>query len=122
VIEEIWTDLQQAHKFGSLVKIEEKLNIKLHGLVEQKGISLFGEQEVVEYERFKKDFFKNLETAVAQYATQQGNSFLTDKTKDAITFLKIITQKYDVATANPPYTDSADFGPELKKYIETLVL
>jgi len=118
VIEEIWTDLQQAHKFGSLVKIEEKLNIKLHGLVEQKGISLFGEQEVVEYERFKNDFFKNLETAVAQYATQQGNSFLTDKTKDAITFLKLITQKYDVATANPPYTDSADFGPELKNYIE----
>jgi hypothetical protein len=118
VIEEIWTDLQQAHKFGSLVKIEEKLNIKLHGLVDQKGISLFGEQEVVEYERFKKDFFKNLETAVAQYATQQGNSFLTDKTKDAITFLKLITQKYDVATANPPYTDSADFGAELKKFID----
>jgi hypothetical protein len=118
VIEEIWTDLQQAHKFGSLVKIEEKLNIKLHGLVDQKGISLFGEQEVVEYERFKNDFFKNLETAVAQYATQQGNSFLTDKTKDAITFLKLITQKYDVATANPPYTDSANFGPELKKFTD----
>ena len=118
VIEEIWTDLQQAHKFGSLVKIEEKLSIKLHGLVNQKGISLFGEQEVAEYERFKTDFFKNLETAVAQYATQQGNSFLTDKTKDAITFLKLITQKYDVATANPPYTDSANFGPELKKYVE----
>ena len=118
VIEEIWTDLQQAHKFGSLVKIEEKLNIKLHGLVNQKGISLFGEQEVAEYDRFKKEFFKNLETAVAKYATQAGNSFLTDKTKDAITFLKLITQKYDVATANPPYTDSADFGPELKKYIE----
>lgn len=118
VIEEIWTDLQQAHKFGSLVKIEEKLSIKLHGLVNQKGISLFGEQEVAEYDRFKKEFFKNLETAVAQYATQAGNSFLTDKTKDAITFLKLITQKYDVATANPPYTDSADFGPELKKYIE----
>lgn len=118
VIEEIWTDLQQAHKFGSLVKIEEKLSIKLHGLVNQKGISLFGEQEVAEYDRFKKEFFKNLETAVAKYATQAGNSFLTDKTKDAITFLKLITQKYDVATANPPYTDSADFGPELKKYIE----
>jgi hypothetical protein len=118
IVEEIWTDLQQAHKFGSLVKIEEKLNIKLHGLVDQKGISLFGEQEVVEYERFKNDFFKNLETAVSQYATQQGNSFLTDKTKDAITFLKLITQKYDIATANPPYTDSSDFGTDLKEFID----
>ena len=41
-----------------------------------------------------------------------------DKTKDAITFLKLITQRYDVATANPPYTDSSDFGPDLKKFIE----
>jgi type I restriction-modification system DNA methylase subunit len=37
VIEEIWTDLQQAHKFGSLVKIEEKLNIKLHGVLEKQN-------------------------------------------------------------------------------------
>lgn len=118
VIEEIWTDLQQAHKFGSLVKIEEKLNIKLHGLIDKNKITLFDEQTVQEYERFTADFFKNLETAVAQYATQQGNSFLTDKTKDAITFLKLITQKYDVATANPPYTDSGNFGPELKTFTD----
>ncbi len=118
VIEEIWEDLRQAHKFGSLVKLEEKLSLKLHGLVEQKGVTLFGEQEKKEYKRFKEDFFTNLETAVSRYATQQGSSFLTDKTKDAITFLKLLTQKYDVATANPPYTDSADFGPDLKKFID----
>jgi hypothetical protein len=118
IVEEIWTDLQQAYKFGSLVKIEEKLSIKLHGLVDQKEITLFGEQDIVEYERFKKEFFNNLETAINRFAQGQGSSFLTDKTKDAITFLKLITQKYDVAIANPPYTDSADFGPELKKYIE----
>lgn len=121
IVQEIWSDLQQAHKFGSLVKIEEKLNIKLHGALEKQNenqVRLFDADTVQEYERFTADFFKNLETAVAQYATQAGNSFLTDKTKDAITFLKLITQKYDIATANPPYTDSADFGPELKKYIE----
>lgn len=118
IIEEIWTDLQQAYKFGSLVKIEEKLSIKLHGLVDKKGITLFGEQDIVEYERFKKDFFNNLETAINRFAQGQGSSFLTDKTKDAITFLKLITQKYDVATANPPFTDSSDFGIELKQFID----
>jgi len=118
VIEEIWEDLQQAHKFGSLVKLEEKLSFKLHGLVEQKGVTLFGDQEEKEYHRFKNDFFTNLETAVSRYATQQGNSFLTDKTRDAINFLKLLTQKYDVATTNPPYTDSSDFGHDLKKFIE----
>jgi tRNA1(Val) A37 N6-methylase TrmN6 len=30
----------------------------------------------------------------------------------------MLTTEYDVATANPPYTDSADFGPELKEFIE----
>jgi hypothetical protein len=119
IVSEIWEDLQQAYKFGSLVKVDEKLSVKLHGLVSQEGISLFGKQELEEYKRFTADFFKNLETAVAQFAEKQGVSFLTDKTKDAITFLKLITQKYDVATANPPYTDSADFGPDLKKFIDT---
>ena len=119
IIEEIWTDLQQAHKFGSLVKIEEKLNIKLHGLINQDKVTLFDEQTVVEYERFKKEFFNNLEMAITRFAQSQGSSFLTDKTKDAITFLKLITQKYDVATANPPFTDSNDFGDELKKFIDS---
>ena len=119
IIEEIWIDLQDAHKFGSLIRIEEKLSIKLHGILNQDGITLFDAQEVTEYNRFRNEFFKNLETAVTQYATQQGNSFLTDKTKDAITFLKLISQKYDIATANPPYTDSGDFGPDLKKFIDT---
>lgn len=119
VIEDIWEDLQQAHKFGSLVRIEEKLSLKLHGLVEQSGITLFGNQELEEYERFKNDFFKNLDAAINRYASREGGSFLSNKTKDAITFLRLITQKYDVVTINPPYTDNFDFGPELKNFIIT---
>ena len=67
---------------------------------------------------FTVAFFANLKTAVKQYAQAQGNTFLTSKTRDAITFLELLTTEYDVATANPPYTDSADFGPELKAFIE----
>jgi len=119
IIEEVWTDLQHAYKFGSLIKLEEKLSIKLHGLVKSESITFFDAQVVNEYERFKKDLFVNLEKAISLYAKQKGNTFLTDKTKDSITFLKLITSKYDVATANPPYTDSADYGPELKTFIDT---
>jgi len=122
IIQEVWADLQQAFKFGSLIKIEEKLSRKLQRELEgwrKIQYSIFDEQTLTDYEAFKSNFFKNLETAVTQYAQQKGSSFLTDKTHDAITFLKILTQKYDVATANPPYTDSADFGPELKNFIET---
>ena len=121
IVEKIWTDLQQAYKFGSLVRLEEKLSINLQGVLEEwksLQLRLFDEETLASYQTFKENFFKNLRTAVNRYATQQGNSFLTNKTKDAITFLKLIAQKYDVATANPPYTDSADFGPDLKKFIE----
>jgi hypothetical protein len=122
IIREIWADLQQAYKFGSLIKIEEKLSVKLHGVLEgwqRIQYRMFDEQTLADYEAFKSNFFKNLETAVTQYAQQKGSTFLTGIVHNALTFLKILTQKYDVATANPPYTDSADFGPELKKFIES---
>lgn len=118
IIESIWQDLQNAHKFGSLVRLNEKLEAHLKALQGSEG-DLFKEEEEEDFSAFKSDFLNKLETAFLQYATQQGNSFLTDKTKDAITFLKIITQKYDIATANPPFTDSSDFGPDLKKFIDT---
>ncbi|NGX85342.1 BREX-1 system adenine-specific DNA-methyltransferase PglX [Aequorivita sp. KMM 9714] len=117
-IESIWSDLQNAHKFGSLVRLNEKVNAHISAL-KNSDAQLFSEQEGQQSAQFKEKFLSNLEKAFLRYATQQGNSFLTDKTKDAITFLRLITQKYDVATANPPYTDSSDFGPELKKFINS---
>ena len=124
VVEDIWSDLQQAYKFGSLVRIEEKINLRLGQQVDasknelfQDG-TLFEDQFSNDLKQFKQDFISNCEEAFERFAMQSGNSFLTDKTKDAITFLRLITQKYDVATANPPYTDSSDFGPDLKKFVE----
>jgi hypothetical protein len=118
IVIDLWEDLQQAHKFGSLIRLEEKFSIKLHGLVKEEGITLFTEENLKNYEEFRTNFFTNLQKAVAQNTAKQGQTFLNTKTQDAITFLQLLTQKYDVAVANPPYTDSADFGPELKKFVE----
>ncbi|MDD2287114.1 MAG: N-6 DNA methylase, partial [Paludibacter sp.] len=118
IVIDLWEDLQQAHKFGSLIRLEEKFSIKLHGLVKEEGITLFTEQNLVKYDEFRTNFFTNLQKAVAQNTAKQGLTFLNTKTQDAITFLQLLTQKYDVAVANPPYTDSGDFGPELKKFLE----
>ncbi len=118
IVIDLWEDLQQAHKFGSLIRLEEKFSMKLHGLVKEEGITLFTEQNLIKYDEFRTNFFTNLQKAVAQNTAKQGQTFLNTKTQDAITFLQLLTQKYDVAVANPPYTDSADFGPELKKFVE----
>ena len=122
IISELWSDLQQAHKFGALIQLEEKFNAQLENLIaEAKGFSLPGmyEEKLEDYYKFRPRFFGQLQKAVAQHNKKFGSSFLSVKTADAITFLELLTQKYDVAVANPPYTDSSDFGAELKTFIET---
>ncbi|SNB43070.1 conserved hypothetical protein [Flavobacterium psychrophilum] len=121
IVTDLWKDLQQAYKFGTLIRLEEKFNLQLHGLVAEFSgtqVKLFTEETLASYEQFRENFFGNLQKAVTQNTANQGQTFLNTKTQDAITFLSILTQKYDIAVANPPYTDSADFGPELKSFIE----
>lgn len=121
LIENIWGDLKFAYKFGSLIKIEEKIKVQIEALYDKQqreGADLFISADIQEYKEFEQDFFINLEKAVEKYAKKEGNSFLIGKTQDAITFLKLLSTKYDVATANPPYTDSSDFGKDLKEFIE----
>lgn len=118
LIEKIWGDLQYAYKFGSLVHIDEQINKQLHAIEERAGDDLFAAADLSEHKDFATNFFKNLTTAVEQYARTGTNTFLSSKTWDAITFLELLTIEYDVAMTNPPYTDSADFGPELKEFIE----
>lgn len=121
LISDVWSDLQYAYKFGSLIRLDEKLKSRIHDIqneIDAGEYSLFTTAFIEEEEIFAATFFSNLKTAVEQYAQAKGSTFLTNKTRDAITFLELLTTEYDVATANPPYTDSADFGPELKKFIE----
>lgn len=120
IVTDLWADLQQAYKFSSLIRLDEKFNSSLHQLVEKekKEAGLFTKQTLANYEQFRENFFANRQKAVAHNTEKQGLTFLNTKTRDAITFLQLLTQKYDVAVANPPYTDSGDFGPELKKFVD----
>lgn len=118
LIREIWDNLKYAYKFGSLIRIDEHLNAKLKQIEERAEGNLFEHANLEAHKSFMAIFFTNLKTAVEQSVHAKGNPFLTSKTRDAITFLELLTTEYDVATTNPPYTDSADFGQELKKFIE----
>lgn len=137
LIADIWGDLQYAHRFGSLIRLDEKLKERLRGFLsrrvnqerlfsdQQLGVKptptqleIFLENDIAQEQEFIRRFFDSLKNAVAQYARTQGNSFLTSQARDAVTFLELLNQRYDVAAANPPYTDSSDFGPELKVLVE----
>lgn len=117
LIEKIWNDLKYAYKFGSLVHIDEQLNKQLHHIEKRAVYDLFTAAELTEHKDFAANFFANLTKAVEQYARTGSNTFLSSKTRDAITFLELLTTEYDIATANPPYTPRADYGSELKGFI-----
>jgi hypothetical protein len=114
-IGDIWSDLCNAYKFGSLVRVEERLDALLPNDVNH---SLFREEEMQTLFSFKNNITTQLRNQVNQWSGEGSNPYTLAKTNDAISFLEIIAQKYDVVVANPPYTDSADFGTELKAFVE----
>lgn len=112
---DIWGDLCNAYKFGSLVRVEDRLNGLLPEDVSQ---SLFGEEEQEDLFSFKNSITTQLRNQMNRWSGEGSNSYTLAKTNDAISFLEIISNKYDVVVANPPYTDSGDFGTELKAFVE----
>ena len=112
----IWGDLSNAYKFGSLVRVDETLD-KI--LPNDANHNLFVQE--VRWRicsPYKQQFMNQLRQKVNELGELGSNAYTLAKTNDAISFLEIIANKYDVVVANPPYTDSGDFGTELKKFIE----
>ena len=114
-IEHIWNDLCSAYKFGSLVRVEERLNEMMPNDVNH---SMFKEFEMENLFEYKNNVVTQLRNNVNKWGGHGSNAYTLTKTNDAISFLDIISHKYDVVVANPPYTDSSDFGTELKAFIE----
>ncbi len=111
----IWGDLSNAYKFGSLVRVDETLD-KI--LPNDANHNLFAQEQMEDMFSFKQQFMNQLRQKVNELGELGSNAYTLAKTNDAISFLEIIANKYDVVVANPPYTDSGDFGTELKAFIE----
>lgn len=109
----IWTDLASTHKFGSLVRVEEQLD---ELAPDDDNHSLFSAEEMNSLFSGRNELKTVIHNLVDEWG--KANSFSLLKSSEAKTFLDIISQKYDVVVANPPYTDSADFGKELKAFVE----
>jgi hypothetical protein len=112
-VESIWNDLHNAYKFGTLVRVEEKLKELRPNFDKQ---NLFFGQDKVDID-FRTDVATTLKEQVRLVAENSKDDYASRQVRNALTFLNIISNEYDVAVANPPYTDSADFGPELKAFI-----
>lgn len=112
-IHSIWEDLRAAYKFGSLIRVEEQLD----ALLPVDSSDMFANQWKADMFDFKHQMITTLRNQVHQWTGEGSNEYSLAKANDAITFLDILSTKFDVAVANPPYTDSADFGVELKEFV-----
>lgn len=112
-IHSIWEDLRAAYKFGSLIRVEEQLD----ALLPVDSTDMFANQWKADMFDFKHQMITILRNQVHQWTGEGSNEYSLTKVNDAITFLDILSMKYDVVVANPPYTDSADFGVELKEFV-----
>lgn len=114
VIKDIWNDLCNAHKFGSLLRLKEKIE----AMMPEQERSLFNDYQIHDFFSFKNQAIEMLRKQVHQWGGEGSNAYSLSLVNDAMTFLDILTTSFDVAVANPPYTDSSDFGPELKEFAE----
>jgi type I restriction-modification system DNA methylase subunit len=117
VMKMIWEDLSNAYKFGSLVRVDETMQ-SLIRYNKSDSASMFAEWEQEDLFSFRNQFMSELHSKVNEWGKHGSNAYTLAQTNDAISFLQILSQKYDVVVANPPYTDSANFGPELKDFVD----
>ena len=114
VIKDIWNDLCNAHKFGSLLRLKEKIE----AMMPKQERNLFNDYQIHDFFSFKNQAIEMLRKQVQLWGGEGSNAYSLSLVNDAMTFLDILTTSFDVAVANPPYTDSSDFGPELKEFTE----
>lgn len=113
-IKKIWSDLQNAYKFGSLVRVEEVLNGL--SLKEDEGL-LFANEVTEGLFSFKRRVSEVLRDQVRAYCEKNASEYALTKAEDAMTFLNVLSMPFDVIVANPPYTYSRDFGKDLKCFV-----
>ncbi len=110
-LNEVWEELRLAEKFGSLIDIKGKIfTERKEG---QRSLNAEEEHETQQevIKKIKTVFQKNIRD-------NSRSSFINRKAAESMTFVEILTQKYDVAASNPPYTDSGNYGTELRKFVE----
>jgi hypothetical protein len=119
LLKEIWEDLQIAYKFGSLVRIEEKIEYIKNKLKKSGQRILWADKELLLWDEWKVKVFIKIKEVLQEYSKNNNGSikFFKTKTQDSMLFAEIISNEYDIAVTNPPYTDSGSYGKELKNFI-----
>jgi hypothetical protein len=121
-LEAIVGALDHAAEIGSLLEIDEPLDKRLAELREKHGaqLSLDGHQGLAEPEKWKLAVIARLRDHFNAEATADDLSerFFGEAGEKGLSLLDLLSRRYDVVAANPPYMGSKNMGPVLKKHVE----
>lgn len=113
-IEKLWENLREAYKFGSLIRLRDALESFLESKRKQKQLSL---GESIDINNAKEIIITKLRNIISSLQDGIKIIFLKHQSIDALKFAEIMINKYDIAVTNPPYTDSGNYGEELKAFV-----
>lgn len=134
----IFEGIAHADEIGSLLQIEEPVEKELRTLkakYEQAGSPM--EQQAL-WGEFQKPIQGKLPIGVATYekwnertlarlrqhfdaeahATDLGTAFFGEAASRGLSLVDLLSRRYDVVSANPPYMGSKNMGSVVKKYVE----
>src|SRR5579875_58938 len=121
-LETIVGALDHADEIGSLLEIDEPLDKRLAELREKHGaqLSLDGHQGLAKPEKWKLAVIARLRKHFNAEATGDDLSerFFGEAGEKGLSLLDLLSRRYDMVAANPPYMGSKNMGPVLKKHVE----
>lgn len=135
-LELVFQGLEHADELGALLQIEELVDAVLRRLKEEadkrKGTvvqtGLFEPTlvqgtlpvGVEDYDRWKRDALNRLQVHFeAEAETAEAvQAFFGESAGKGLAFFNVLSRRFDIVAANPPYIGSKSMGPVLKSYIQ----
>lgn len=138
ILEKVWESFENIREYGSLVRIEEKVDEILEEYEEETGHefasgqtrlseggmagqgSLDTTNQGEEWPSVREEIKKRISN-LANRALEQNNpveEMFADEVEKSIRLLDLLLYDYDVVVSNPPYLGSRKMGGELKNFVK----
>ncbi|WP_121744814.1 BREX-1 system adenine-specific DNA-methyltransferase PglX [Natronorubrum halophilum] len=138
VLDQLWDDFEHIREWGSLVRIEERIEDIIEEEFEDVGttgqtqftnggnlakqssvVSFSGEEQ--SWDQVKEGLLNQV-TRLAEESLEHDNpieEMFAGEVRKSVQLLDLFLQDYDVAITNPPYLGRGKMGDDLKSYVES---
>lgn len=135
-LELVFQGLEHADELGSLLQIEEPVDAILRklkadadasrgtevqtGLFEPTAVQGILPVGVEDYDKWKREALDRLQQHFESEAQAADGvqAFFGDSASRGLTFFNLLSRRYDIAVANPPYMHNRNMGPQMRLYLK----